>query len=83
MIFGSEIVSDAFRWGFRTMPIIIDRQMMRGVGNHRRCATPAPSLRAYEMNALKRTCGRMVRCVLFGRFHGNAGRAPRGTDVRL
>jgi len=28
MIFGSEIVSDAFRWGF------LDRQMMRGVGNH-------------------------------------------------
>jgi hypothetical protein len=23
MIFGSEIVSDAFRWGFRTMPISV------------------------------------------------------------
>jgi hypothetical protein len=49
MIFGSEIVSDAFRWGFRTMlisvpgmpitgsgvmAIIVDRQMTRGVGNH-------------------------------------------------
>jgi len=30
MIFGSEIVSDAFRWGFRTMPISVPGMPITG-----------------------------------------------------